>query len=80
MSERCQLIDNAKVLAKNKNLDASAISCPYLSTCTGENCEMIGEGIIYPTQISTPKPSNVDRFYMRLMAHNDITKGGEANG
>jgi len=71
--ERCELIDRTKVLAKVKGLDPTKVTCEFLPVCDGKTCELIGNSIIFPDNISTPKVTQTDRFYMRLMAHQDIT-------
>lgn len=72
MTERttnCQIVDNAKVLAAERGLDASKVFCPYIRVCNGEVCAFA----LAKFKPVSPARCQTDKFYKRLEDHGTKT-------
>ena len=45
MKERCQIVLNAKELAKKKGLDKERVSCPAEYVCNGSGCIYVADSL-----------------------------------
>lgn len=59
MKERCQIVENAKELAKEKGFDQKQVRCGVDDICTGAIC-------LYDGRPAETIPTQTDKFFSKL--------------